>query len=232
MANFLLFLQTKPNFCCMLAWARICRCFKGTVSRDFLLLVFFMNQFPPSSRVFHLDRFEFFRKFAEIFASQGAPPVSTTPVANLPPVSRQTLQTVNIKRRLQRIQNVHWTLYRKGKEIRKRDIYLILSLFLLFLGRGFNSWILNDICRNFLLGSRKKIAKCSTRTFTCRSTFLYADTELPDFIQEERLAEAAQRFCAAQSFSAHCMYMLRKCFILSVVFNWCVQIFVCRFWAA
>jgi hypothetical protein len=63
--------------------------FKGTVSRDFLLLVFFMNQFPPSSRVFHLDRFEFFRKIAEIFAfaSQGAPPVSTTPVANLPPVS-------------------------------------------------------------------------------------------------------------------------------------------------
>ena len=60
---------------------------KGTVSRDFLLLVFFMNQFPPSPRVFHLDRFEFFRKFAEIFASQGAPPVSTTPVANLPPVS-------------------------------------------------------------------------------------------------------------------------------------------------
>ncbi len=29
---------------------------KGTVSRDFLLLVFFMIQFPPSSRVFHLDR--------------------------------------------------------------------------------------------------------------------------------------------------------------------------------
>ncbi len=46
-----------------------------------------MNQFPPSSGVFHLDRFEFFRKFAEIFASQGASPVSTTPVANLPPVS-------------------------------------------------------------------------------------------------------------------------------------------------
>ncbi len=60
---------------------------KETVSRDFLLLVFFMNQFPPSPRVFHLDSFEFFRKFAEISASQGAPPVSTTPVANLPPVS-------------------------------------------------------------------------------------------------------------------------------------------------
>ncbi len=26
---------------------------KGTVSRDFLLLVLFMNQFPPSPRVFH-----------------------------------------------------------------------------------------------------------------------------------------------------------------------------------
>jgi hypothetical protein len=65
----------------------ICKAFKGTVSRDFLILVFFMNQFPPGPRVFHLDRFEFFRKFVEIFASQGAPSVSTTPVANLPPVS-------------------------------------------------------------------------------------------------------------------------------------------------
>jgi hypothetical protein len=36
--------------------------FKGTVSQDFLLLVFFMNQFPPSSRVFHLNRIEFFSK--------------------------------------------------------------------------------------------------------------------------------------------------------------------------
>jgi hypothetical protein len=66
--------------------------FKGTVSRDFLLLVFCMHQFPPSPRVFHLDRFEFFRKFAEIFASQCAPQVSFSlalliPAANLPPVS-------------------------------------------------------------------------------------------------------------------------------------------------
>ena len=52
-----------------------------------MLLVFFMNQFPPGPRVFHLNRFEFFRKFAEIFPSKGAPPVSTTPMANLPPVS-------------------------------------------------------------------------------------------------------------------------------------------------
>jgi hypothetical protein len=57
------------------------------VSRDFLLLDFFINQFPPSPKVFHLDRFKFFRNFAEIFASQSAPPVSTTAVANLPPVS-------------------------------------------------------------------------------------------------------------------------------------------------
>ncbi len=28
-------------------------CLKGTVSRDFLLQVLFMNQFPPSPRVFH-----------------------------------------------------------------------------------------------------------------------------------------------------------------------------------
>jgi hypothetical protein len=27
---------------------------KGTVSRDFLLLVFFMNQFHPSPRVFYI----------------------------------------------------------------------------------------------------------------------------------------------------------------------------------
>jgi hypothetical protein len=32
-----------------------------------------MNQFPPSPRVSHSDRFDFFRKFAEIFASKGAP---------------------------------------------------------------------------------------------------------------------------------------------------------------
>ncbi len=70
-----------PNF--SLYTAKI----KGTVSRDFLLLVFFVNQFPPSPRVSHSDRFEFFRKFVEIFVSKGAPPVSRTPVANLPAVS-------------------------------------------------------------------------------------------------------------------------------------------------
>jgi hypothetical protein len=33
---------------------------KRTVSQDFLLLVFFTNQFPPSPGVFYLDRFKFF----------------------------------------------------------------------------------------------------------------------------------------------------------------------------
>jgi hypothetical protein len=32
----------------------------------------------------------------------------------------------------------------------------------------------NDIGRNFLLGNRKQTAKFLMRTFTCRSTFLYA----------------------------------------------------------
>ncbi len=52
------------------------------MSRDFLRLVFFMNQFPPHPRVFRLDCFDFFRKFAETFASQDEPPVSATPAVN------------------------------------------------------------------------------------------------------------------------------------------------------
>jgi hypothetical protein len=46
-----------------------------------------MNQFSPSPRVSHLAIFKFFQKFAEIFAIQGAPPESMTPLANLLPVS-------------------------------------------------------------------------------------------------------------------------------------------------
>jgi hypothetical protein len=52
-----------------------------------------MNQFPPSPRVFHLDRFEFFRKFAEIFVSQGAPSVSATPVANFSTIFASVVDT-------------------------------------------------------------------------------------------------------------------------------------------
>ncbi len=42
------------------------RLLKGTVPRDFRLLVFFMNQFPPSTWVYRYGHFEFFRKFAKI----------------------------------------------------------------------------------------------------------------------------------------------------------------------
>ncbi len=41
-----------------------------------------------------------------------------------------------------------------------------------------NSWILNDLRRNSLLGKRKKIAKFLMRTFTYRSTFLYAGIQI------------------------------------------------------
>jgi hypothetical protein len=44
--------------------------FKGSLTRDFRLQVFFMNQCPPGPQVFQWGRFEFFRKFAEIFANE------------------------------------------------------------------------------------------------------------------------------------------------------------------
>ncbi len=87
---------------------------------------------------------------------------------------------------LRTIQNVQ-----EGKRHQKKETYLtVLSLqicvvtnlsppscFCLcsfcFWGEVSNSWILNDIGRNSLLGNRKKIAKFLMSTFTCRSTFLY-----------------------------------------------------------
>ena len=48
-----------------------------------------------------------------------------------------------------------------------------MSLFHLYLGKIFQQLNLKYICRNCLLGHRKKIAKFLMRTFTCRSTFLY-----------------------------------------------------------
>ncbi len=63
-------------------WKKKARTLKGTVPRDFRLQVVLWNQFPPSPWISHEGRFEFFRKFAEIFLAQGAPPA-----ANLPPVS-------------------------------------------------------------------------------------------------------------------------------------------------
>ena len=66
---------------------------KGQCHEIFCFWFFFMNQFPPSPRVFHIDRFEFFLKFAEIFASQGAPPVSATPVANFSTIFASVVDT-------------------------------------------------------------------------------------------------------------------------------------------
>jgi hypothetical protein len=44
--------------------------FKGSLTRDFRLQVFFMNQCPPGPQVFHWGCLEFFRKFAEMFANE------------------------------------------------------------------------------------------------------------------------------------------------------------------
>ncbi len=46
-----------------------------------------MNQFPPAPEYPNRTVLDFLRKIAGIFASQGAPPVSMTPAANLPPIS-------------------------------------------------------------------------------------------------------------------------------------------------
>ncbi len=55
---------------------------KGQCHEIFCFWFPFMNQFPLSPWVYYSGRFEFFRKFSEIFADQGWPPVSTTPAAN------------------------------------------------------------------------------------------------------------------------------------------------------
>ncbi len=53
----------------------------------FLTLVFFHESVSPQPQSIPLRPFQIFGKFLEIFAIQGAPPVSTTPGANLPLVS-------------------------------------------------------------------------------------------------------------------------------------------------
>ncbi len=60
---------------------------KGSLTRDFRLQVFFMNQCPPGPQVIQWGCFEFFRKFAEIFANEYLSPVSTTPAINCSAVS-------------------------------------------------------------------------------------------------------------------------------------------------
>ncbi len=56
-----------------------------------------------------------------------------------------------------------------------------------------NSWILNNIGRNSLLGKRKKIAKFLMRTLTYRSTFLYGRKSMyiSQWLSREAPARAA-----------------------------------------
>jgi hypothetical protein len=66
---------------------------KGTVSRVFYVRCFSWIIFPQAPKI-TLESFRNFRKFAEIFTSQGALLVSTTLVANLPPVSTTPAELV------------------------------------------------------------------------------------------------------------------------------------------
>ncbi len=53
---------------------------KGSLTRDFRLQVFFVNQCPPGPWLCHYDRFDFFsRKFVEIIENECLSAVSTTP---------------------------------------------------------------------------------------------------------------------------------------------------------
>jgi hypothetical protein len=51
--------------------------------------IFHESVSPPPQSI-QLRPFQIFSKFWEILVSQGAPPLSTTPVANFPPVSMTT----------------------------------------------------------------------------------------------------------------------------------------------
>ncbi len=64
-------------------------------------------------------------------------------------------------------------MYRKGKDKKRYLAACFCLCSFCFWREVSNSWILNDIGKNLLLESRKKIAKCIMRTFTCSSTFLY-----------------------------------------------------------
>jgi hypothetical protein len=61
--------------------------FKGTVSRDFLPLVFFFKQLLLAPVDKPSNNFDFFRIFAEIFDYFGASPVSTTSAMHALPAS-------------------------------------------------------------------------------------------------------------------------------------------------
>jgi hypothetical protein len=59
--------------------------FKGTVTLDILPQIFFTS--PKPLKIIFRVISKVLAKFAEIFSNQGATPLSTMPVANLPTVS-------------------------------------------------------------------------------------------------------------------------------------------------
>ena len=69
--------------------------FKGSLTRDFRLQVFFMNPCPPGPQVFHWGHFDFFQKFAEIFANEYLSQVSTTPAINCSVVSTRLAKNLS-----------------------------------------------------------------------------------------------------------------------------------------
>ncbi len=83
--------QSEPQKCKEKVTCKNCQkhlgSVKGTVSQDFLHQVFSLIIFPQANENNIRVILNFFEKFGEIFASQGAPLVSTTLVANLPRVS-------------------------------------------------------------------------------------------------------------------------------------------------
>jgi hypothetical protein len=91
---------------------------KGTVPRDFLILVFFFKQLLLASVDKPSNDFNFFQIFAEIFDYFGASPVSTTlamhallvsltPVINSSPVLTTPVSDTYFFRELHRCQR-HW----------------------------------------------------------------------------------------------------------------------------
>jgi hypothetical protein len=61
--NFLLFSKCLKMYSFFAFAFKVCKkCFKGTVPRDFRLLVFFMNPFPPSPLSIPLGPFQIFSK--------------------------------------------------------------------------------------------------------------------------------------------------------------------------
>ncbi len=90
-----------------------------SLTGDFRLQVFFMNQCPPGPQVFHWGRFEFCRKFAEIFANEYLSPVSTTPAINCSAVSTTPAKNLSPVSTTPAINPCHGEITKKPKRFRR-----------------------------------------------------------------------------------------------------------------